>query len=158
MPMLAATNGSPELGDGSSGRRERPRGSKSKAATETDDQRNANWFSARLASAFQIACKTAAHTTSAMAGPLTGTILPELQVPVGLKTPLLTRVCGIGYASKPMITVPTRRVKQFGVEFYQAGLSAKDIDRLVKFEVLGYAGGPQNDPPKKTRMNLSLIH
>src|SRR5678816_324403 len=91
MPMLAATNGSPELGDGSPGRRERPRGSKSKAASETDDQRNANWFSARLASAFQIACKTAAHTTSAMAGPLTGTILPELQVPVGLKTPLLTR-------------------------------------------------------------------
>ena len=39
-----------------------------------------------------------------------------------------------------MITVPARRVKQFGVEFYQAGLSAKDIDRLVKFEVLGYAG------------------
>ena len=26
-----------------------------------------------------------------------------------------------------MITVPARRVKQFGVEFYQAGLSAKDI-------------------------------
>src|SRR5881628_3705271 len=45
-----------------------------------------------------------------------------------------------------MITVPARRVKQFGVEFYQAGLSAKDIDRLVKFEVLGYSGGPANDP------------
>lgn len=42
-----------------------------------------------------------------------------------------------------MITVPAHRVKQFGVEFYQAGLSAKDIDRLVKFEVLGYAGGPR---------------
>jgi DGQHR domain-containing protein len=39
-----------------------------------------------------------------------------------------------------MITVPARRVKQFGVEFYQAGLNAKDIDRLVKFEVLGYTG------------------
>src|SRR5438270_3179978 len=39
-----------------------------------------------------------------------------------------------------MITVPARRIKQFGVEFYQAGLSAKDIDRLVKFEVLGYSG------------------
>src|SRR2546428_7320310 len=55
----------------------------------------------------------------------------------------------------PMITVPTRRVKQFGVEFYQAGLSAKDIDRLVKFEVLGYSGGPQNEPAKKSRMNRS---
>ena len=42
-----------------------------------------------------------------------------------------------------MISVPARRVKQFGVEFYQAGLTAKDIDRLVKFEVLGYSGGPQ---------------
>ena len=31
-----------------------------------------------------------------------------------------------------MITVPAHRVKQFGVEFYQAGLSIKDIDRLVK--------------------------
>ena len=41
-----------------------------------------------------------------------------------------------------MISVPARRVKQFGVEFYQAGLNAKDIDRLVKFEVLGYTGGP----------------
>jgi hypothetical protein len=41
-----------------------------------------------------------------------------------------------------MISVPARRVKQFGVEFYQAALSAKDIDRLVKFEVLGYSGGP----------------
>jgi DGQHR domain-containing protein len=47
-----------------------------------------------------------------------------------------------------MITVPARRVRQFGVEFYQAGLSAKDIDRLVKFEVLGYSGVPQNAPTK----------
>src|SRR5439155_817825 len=50
-----------------------------------------------------------------------------------------------------MITVPARRVKQFGVGFYQAGLSAKDIDRLVKFEVLGYSGGPQEEAPKKSR-------
>ena len=48
-----------------------------------------------------------------------------------------------------MITVPARRVKQFGVEFYEAGLSAKDIDRLVKFEVLGYSGGPRSEEPKK---------
>ena len=39
-----------------------------------------------------------------------------------------------------MITVPAHRVKQFGVEFFQASFSAKDIERLVKFEVLGYAG------------------
>jgi DGQHR domain-containing protein len=43
-----------------------------------------------------------------------------------------------------MITVPAHRVKQFGVEFFQASFSAKDIERLVKFEVLGYAGA---DPP-----------
>jgi DGQHR domain-containing protein len=40
-----------------------------------------------------------------------------------------------------VITVHAHRVKQFGVEFYQASFSAKDIDRLVKFEVLGYSGG-----------------
>ncbi len=52
-----------------------------------------------------------------------------------------------------MITVPARRIKQFGVEFYQAGLSAKDIDRLVKFEVLGYAGSDAKPEakPGKTR-------
>ena len=50
-----------------------------------------------------------------------------------------------------MISVPARRVKQFGVEFYQAGLSAKDIDRLVKFEVLGYSGGPEPEPTKGAR-------
>src|SRR2546425_3752505 len=54
-----------------------------------------------------------------------------------------------------MITVPARRVKQFGVEFYQAGLSAKDIDRLVKFEVLGYSGGEANDDGKKTRKSAA---
>jgi DGQHR domain-containing protein len=47
-----------------------------------------------------------------------------------------------------MISVPAHRVKQFGVEFYQASLSAKDIDRLVKFEVLGYTG---SEPPPTTR-------
>src|SRR5258706_9934855 len=57
-----------------------------------------------------------------------------------------------------MITVPTRRVKQFGVEFYEAGLSAKDIDRLVKFEVLGYTGGRKNELPKKSRMNRSRVN
>jgi len=50
-----------------------------------------------------------------------------------------------------MISVPARRVKQFGVEFYQAALSAKDIDRLVKFEVLGYTGGPADEAPTKGR-------
>src|SRR6185369_11420347 len=51
-----------------------------------------------------------------------------------------------------MITVPARRVKQFGVEFYQGGLTGKDIDRLVKFEVLGYGGADEGKiPPAKNR-------
>jgi DGQHR domain-containing protein len=61
-----------------------------------------------------------------------------------------------------MITVPSHRVKQFGVEFYQAGLSAKDIDRLVKFEVLGYTGGPEDERPKtrtsgRSRVNWDIL-
>ena len=48
-----------------------------------------------------------------------------------------------------MITVPAHRVKQFGVEFFQASFSAKDIDRLVKFEVLGY--GSADEPPGKSK-------
>jgi DGQHR domain-containing protein len=57
-----------------------------------------------------------------------------------------------------MITVPARRIKQFGVEFYQAGLSAKDIDRLVKFEVLGYSGGPKEEPPKTRAKARSRVN
>jgi DGQHR domain-containing protein len=58
-----------------------------------------------------------------------------------------------------MITVPARRIRQFGVEFYQAGLNAKDIDRLVKFEVLGYSGGPRDErsksPSTKSRSRVN---
>jgi len=66
------------------------------------------------------------------------------------------------YDSCPMITVPARRVKQFGVEFYQAGLSGKDIERLVKFEVLGYSGGPKETPTKtrggaRSRVNWDVL-
>ena len=35
-------------------------------------------------------------------------------------------------------------MQQFGVQFYQASLTAKDIDKLVRFEVLSY--GEQNAP------------
>ncbi|MBA2305933.1 MAG: DGQHR domain-containing protein [Acidobacteria bacterium] len=37
-----------------------------------------------------------------------------------------------------MISVAAIRMQQFGVQFYQASLSAKDIDKLVRFEVLTY--------------------
>jgi len=59
-----------------------------------------------------------------------------------------------------MITVPAHRVKQFGVEFFQASFSAKDIDRLVKFEVLGYAGAevPQGSKrASRARVNWEML-
>jgi DGQHR domain-containing protein len=37
-----------------------------------------------------------------------------------------------------MISVAAIRMQQFGVQFYQASLTAKDIDKLVRFEVLSY--------------------
>ena len=38
-----------------------------------------------------------------------------------------------------MINVAAIRMQQFGVQFYQASLTASDIDKLVRFEVLNYA-------------------
>ncbi len=44
-----------------------------------------------------------------------------------------------------MLAVPAMRVSQFGVDFYQALLSAADVDRLVRFETLGYgAAAPRS--------------
>lgn len=39
-----------------------------------------------------------------------------------------------------MISVAALRMQQFGVQFYQASLTARDIDKLVRFEVLDYSG------------------
>jgi len=84
---------------------------------------------------------------------------------VQAKTPV-DRGLAISYSVAAMITVPARRVKQFGVEFYQAGLSAKDIDRLVKFEVLGYITDDMNGDAKakarkaaasRSRVNWDLL-
>ena len=44
-----------------------------------------------------------------------------------------------------MINVAAILMQQFGVQFYQASLTASDIDKLVRFEVLNY--GQQNEPP-----------
>jgi DGQHR domain-containing protein len=44
-----------------------------------------------------------------------------------------------------MINVSAIQMQQFGVRFYQASLTAKDIDKLVRFEVLSY--GEQHHPP-----------
>jgi len=37
-----------------------------------------------------------------------------------------------------MITVAAIRMEQFGVQFYQASLTARDVGKLVRFEVLSY--------------------
>ena len=40
-----------------------------------------------------------------------------------------------------MITVPAMRLHQFGVYFYQAILGVRDVQKLVRFEVLSYDDG-----------------
>jgi DGQHR domain-containing protein len=42
-----------------------------------------------------------------------------------------------------MINVAAIRMQQFGVQFYQASLTASDIDKLVRFEVLNYGDAAQ---------------
>jgi len=62
-----------------------------------------------------------------------------------------------------MISVAAIRMKQFGVQFYQASLTARDIDKLVRFEVLSY--GEQVHPPvrggkaraKASKVNWDLL-
>jgi hypothetical protein len=61
-----------------------------------------------------------------------------------------------------MISVAAIRMQQFGVQFYQASLSASDIDKLVRFEVLSY--GEQAQPvrgrkkvPVPTKVNWDLL-
>ena len=44
------------------------------------------------------------------------------------------------------------RMQQFGVQFYQASLSASDIDKLVRFEVLSY--GERAQPVRGRRKGL----
>ena len=45
-----------------------------------------------------------------------------------------------------MINVAAIRMQQFGVQFYQASLTAGDIDKLVRFEVLNYGESGQTGP------------
>jgi DGQHR domain-containing protein len=60
-----------------------------------------------------------------------------------------------------MINVAAIRMKQFGVQFYQASLSAGDIDKLVRFEVLNYgeSGPPVRGGKKKvpSKVNWDLL-
>ena len=71
--------------------------------------------------------------------------------------------CKAKQSNTPMISVAAIRMQQFGVQFYQASLSASDIDKLVRFEVLSY--GEQSQPvrggrkkvPAPTKVNWDLL-
>ncbi|MFN8060807.1 MAG: DGQHR domain-containing protein [Vicinamibacterales bacterium] len=60
-----------------------------------------------------------------------------------------------------MIQVAAIRMEQFGVQFYQASLTAKDVGKLVRFEVLSYGGGHQpvrgHRAPTKSKVNWDLL-
>ena len=60
-----------------------------------------------------------------------------------------------------MISVAAIRMQQFGVSFYQASLTASDIDKLVRFEVLSYgeSGQPVRGGKKKapSKVNWDLL-
>src|SRR5436190_5463097 len=55
-----------------------------------------------------------------------------------------------------MISVAALRMQQFGVQFYQASLTAKDIDKLVRFEVLSY--GDQGKQGVRGSARQSKVH
>jgi hypothetical protein len=50
-----------------------------------------------------------------------------------------------------MINVAAIRMQQFGVQFYQASLTASDIDKLVRFEVLSYGAPASRSPACRSR-------
>src|SRR5215213_8934311 len=61
-----------------------------------------------------------------------------------------------------MINVAAIRMQQFGVHFYQASLSASNIDKLVRFEVLNYGekGQPvrgRKKAPAPSKVNWDLL-
>ncbi len=60
-----------------------------------------------------------------------------------------------------MISVAAIRMQQFGVQFYQASLTASDIDKLVRFEVLSYidqaAGVRGGKRAPQSKINWDLL-
>src|SRR5262245_7919396 len=59
-----------------------------------------------------------------------------------------------------LVSVAAHRIKQYGVEFCQASFSAREIDQLVKFEVLGYGNLPEDKSKRRvarTRVNWELL-
>jgi DGQHR domain-containing protein len=62
-----------------------------------------------------------------------------------------------------MISVAAIRMQQFGVHFYQASLTANDIDKLVRFEVLSYGEqaqgvrGGRKKAAQPTKVNWDVL-
>ena len=55
-----------------------------------------------------------------------------------------------------MITVAAIRMEQFGVQFYQASLTARDVGKLVRFEVLSY--GEKAQPLRSAGKGTSKVN
>ena len=59
-----------------------------------------------------------------------------------------------------MLSVPSLRLNQFGVRFYEALLSGVDLQSLVGFEVLSFGPGSQTTRGKKkitARVNWEFL-
>lgn len=56
----------------------------------------------------------------------------------------------------PMLTLPALKVQQFSQDFYLLNLAAADVERLVRFEVLGQEG-VQGKKPKQARRRTSRV-
>jgi hypothetical protein len=57
-----------------------------------------------------------------------------------------------------MINVAAIRMQQFGVHFYQASLTASDIDKLVRFEVLNYGESGQSGCAEEEEIRPSKVN
>ena len=57
-----------------------------------------------------------------------------------------------------MISVAAIRMQQFGVQFYQASLTASDIAKLVRFEVLSYQDQGQAGVRGKKKVAQSKLN
>ena len=56
-----------------------------------------------------------------------------------------------------MMTIPALKVRQFGVEFYQTSFTSSDVQKLVKFEVLGYSS-PGERGAKRNAFKTSAVN
>ena len=57
-----------------------------------------------------------------------------------------------------MISVPAIRLHQFGVFLYEAILGARDVDRLVRFEVLSYDSGAHPPAVAKRKQKAARVN